>query len=159
MKKTLSASSIIENVKKLNGFKTKREVAEFFGVGPSAVTDWTNRKGDKIPAKRLAEASHCHKLRWQWLAYGEIPPYEDQHIVEQTGLPLTPNELELLEHIKKSKAFKEAVERLGTLGDRELKLISQLASSITTPQSPPQKDTECEPYIRRSTSFPLTRPQ
>ena len=141
MKKTLPASRILENISQLKGYSTKRELAEFFGVGPSSITDWVNRKGDLIPARRLAEASRRHGLRWQWLAYGEAPPYEEQPVEVRTGVELDPAQLELLRRIKESPAFRRAVDRLIGLEEEQVRLVTRLAESMRPAPIPmPRED-------------------
>lgn len=161
MKKILGAKAIFSNIKKLKGLTAKKQVAEFFGVGPSAVTDWTNRKGDSIPARRLAYASTRHGIRWQWLAYGEGDPYEEPAPEAKHPLPLAPSEVELLEKIKTSPQFRRAVERLLCLDDEKIKLIAKVAESMNDPAAAktsktPKKVASVAPFHTSKVSRPLT---
>ncbi|PLX46577.1 MAG: hypothetical protein C0609_00155 [Deltaproteobacteria bacterium] len=130
MKRVLGAKEVYSNIQKLKGFRTKRELADFFCVSPSAISDWVNRNKDTIPAKKLAEASHRHNIRWQWLSYGELPPYEEKVIERSTGIELAPSEVELLGKIKGSPAFRQAVERMMGLDEHCIKLVASVAQSM-----------------------------
>lgn len=146
MKKQLGAAQILANIAALKGFATKRQLADFFGVGPSAITDWTNRKGDRIPARRLAQACHVHGLRWEWLAYGEEPPYATQAVDNRTGLDLAPSELELLERVKSSANFREAVDKLLGLPEDHLRMIAMLAAELKNSSGPRGVRERTAPY-------------
>jgi hypothetical protein len=139
MKRPLGAGRILANIQALKGFTTKRELADFFGVGPSAVTDWTNRKGDRIPERRLADASRAHGLNWEWLAYGEGHPYDRPSVDKTTGVLLDPAELELLARVKSSPLFKKAVHRLLGLPEEQLKILGQLAEALNSPDEPERR--------------------
>jgi len=130
MKRVLGAKEVYSNIQKLKGFTTKRELAEFFCVSPSAISDWVTRNNDTIPAKKIAEASHRHNLRWQWLSYGELPPYEEKIVEKRTGIELDPVEVELLGRIKKSPVFRQAVERMMGLDEHCIKLVASVAESM-----------------------------
>lgn len=157
MKRMLGASRILANIAQIKGFTTRRELADFFGVGPSAVTDWVNRKGDRIPEKRLSEACRLHGLRWQWIAYGETPPYEEVMVDRTSGIELTPREMELIARVKASPQFRGAVDRLLGLGDAEIRLISQVAHSMSGGKSQ-ETDTAGAPYRKWISRYPLTNP-
>lgn len=180
MKKQLGAGRILANLLTLKGFTTKRQLAEFFGVGPSAVTDWTNRKGDRIPARRLARACQVHGLRWEWLAYGEGPPYTTQMVDNRTGLDLDPAEVAFIERIKSSPNFKAAVDRLLGLPEEQLRIISLLAAELkasegnaqrsvhetiepfaneSQPHSDADKSSQPEPFLLYDSRYPLTVPR
>lgn len=164
MKQILSAHEILRNVRTLKGFRTGRELAGFFGVGASSITDWVARKGDRIPARRLMEASRRHGLRWQWLAYGEGPPYESEHVDVATGVALDPAEVELLGRIKASTAFRKAVDRLLDLDEDQVRLLGQLAESLSSARrEPPASKTPSRPardsVLTWRSGFPLTKPR
>jgi hypothetical protein len=157
MQQILGATQILKNIGELMGYSTKRQLAEFFGVGPSAVTDWQNRKGDRIPERRLAYVARLHGLRWQWLAYGDGPPYERQHVEQSSGIELAPRELELLGKLKGSALFRRAVERLLGLDDSHIKLICQVAESMGPRKAPePVKTDRNMAYSRWSSGLHLT---
>jgi len=156
MNSLLKADRILRNIQELRGLATKRQLADFFGVGPSSITDWVNRKGNRIPSRRLAEACRRHGLRWQWLAYGESPPYENNLVEKASGVPLGPNEIILLSKVKESPAFRSAVERLLGMDEEQVRLIARLAESMSpTAQKQPQAAQE-RPYRKWRASLPLT---
>jgi hypothetical protein len=152
----LGAKEILENIQKLNGFTTRRELADFFGVGPSAVTDWVNRKGNLIPTRRLAEVARRYHLRWQWLTYGEGQAYETNYIEESTGVDLAPQELELLAKIKNSIPFKRAVDHLLGLPEEQVVIISRLVQSMSPKPGNTKKEQKEPVYRHWNRGFPLT---
>lgn len=154
MKQLLPADRIFRNVQELMGFTTKRQLAEFFSVGPSSITDWVNRKSNKIPARRLAEASRRHGIRWQWLAYGESPPYEENHVEASTGVSLAPNELALLSKVKTSPAFRAAVEKLLGLDEEQVRLIARVAKSMSNSADAAPT---AQPFRKWRAPLPLTK--
>jgi hypothetical protein len=157
MQEMLKASQIFKNICELMGYSTKRQLAEFFRVGPSAVTDWQNRKGDRIPERRLAQAARQHQLRWQWLAYGEGPPFERQLVEASSGIELAPQELELLTKLKGSTLFRRAVDRLLGLDDSQVKLICQVAESMNVAADKKPVDDDLQaPFSRWSSGLHLT---
>lgn len=158
MKTMLTASRILENIAQLKGFETKRELADFFGVGPSAVTDWVNRKGDRIPEKRLSEVCRRHGLRWQWVAYGEAPPYEEILVDRNSSIELDPREMELIARVKSSPQFRGAVNRLLGLGEAEICLIAQVAQSMSRSKSEKQ-GAEKAPYRKWVSNYPFMSPR
>ncbi|TAL16215.1 hypothetical protein EPN96_10225 [bacterium] len=161
MNEMLAASRILENLRNLLGFKTKREAAGFFGVGPSAICDWVQRKGNKIPPSRLAEAARRHNIRWQWLAYGEGRPYEESLVETSTGVELGREEILLLQKLKESPAFKQAVKTLIGLDEREIKLLGAVADSMTRTggvrENKKQESSGEEPWLEWRAEFPLTK--
>lgn len=176
MKKPLGAGRILANISALKGFTTKRELADLFGVGPSAVTDWTNRKGDRIPERRLADIARAQGFSWDWLIYGEGSPFAVTARVAATQIELDPSEIELLAKIKGSPAFKKAVQKLVGLPEEEMSLIGSLADSLRTREgrrTPPatfsphaggearggvaeSKKTSESPYLKWNSRYPLT---
>jgi len=164
VKEILGARRILDNVRKLKGYRTNREVAEFFGVGASSITDWVTRKGDRIPARRLMEAARRHELNWSWLAYGEGPPRGELLVEVRTGVALEPGEMEVLEKIKASPAFRKAVHGLLGLDDARVRLVARVAESMASapPLEPPPRLEPDRPAEERAvhtwrTGFPLTK--
>ncbi len=159
MSRLLGASTIYTNVQKLKGYTTKRELAEFFGVGPSSISDWVTRKGNTIPAKRLADACDRHGLRWQWLACGEGPPYEVQTVDEVKKIDLDPGEVELLGKLKCSPHFRRAVEKLLGMDETQIKLLTKLAESMAPPREETVASSKCSDgaTLQWNSSLPLTR--
>lgn len=161
MKKPLGATQTYDKIQELMGFSTRRELAAFFGVTPSAITDWATRKGNKIPAARLAEAARRHSLRWQWLAYGELPPYEETVVEKLTGVVLGPEETTLLRKIKESPAFRSAVNELLGLDEGQMRLIAKVACSFSGRRGgtlPPEDNEPAakEPFLEYRSGLPLT---
>ena len=103
-------------------------------------------------------------LRWQWLAYGEAPPYEEQPVEVRTGVELDPAQLELLQRIKESPAFRRAVDRLIGLEEEQVRLVTRVAESMrptSTPDDqstpPPAQSTEELPYREWHSHSSLTK--
>lgn len=154
MKKVHDAHDILARLSALKGFRTRRELAEFFGVCPSAVSDWVNRKGNRIPDRRLGEICSKHSMNWHWLAYGEGAPYE---VMEGHGDLLCkpdPDDLLLLERLKSSPRLRRAVKSLLGLGEDQMLLVSRLAESLDRGQSGPARNGEA-PYLKWNASYPL----
>ena len=121
MRTMLCASDILENVRALRGFTTNRELADFFGVGPSSITDWVKRKGDAIPAKRLAEVSRRYSIRWQWLAYGEAPPYEATYVDSLSGIEVDPG-LRVHEAAVVARSLRRRIEEISGVDHADIHL-------------------------------------
>ncbi len=156
----LSASEILQNIQELKGFKTKKNLAEFFGVRPSAISDWVHRNGNRIPPKHLERAALNHELRWQWLLFGESPPYETECVDTATGVRLAPDELELIERVKNSPSFRRAVDKLLGLDDDKVKLLAKVAESMSAAGPPADAKIDKEsPFHRWNSGFPLTSKQ
>lgn len=157
MKKSLGAGDILANIKKLKGFETNRQLAEFFGVCPSAVTDWVNRKGDRIPDRRLADVSRVHSISWRWLVYGEGAPFDGDAAPAGNDGPPDPDIAALLARLRASPQFRRAVRHLIGLDDTQMKLVSQLSESLAGRNSeayPPPRE---QSYRKWTTCYPLLR--
>lgn len=157
MKKTLGAREILTNVKKLKGLETNRQLAEFFGVCPSAVTDWVNRKGNRIPDRRLADACRAHSISWRWLVYGDGAPFEGDIRPDPADGPPDPDFTAITERLKASPQFRRAVKSLIGLDENQVKLVSQLSESLAGGKNEIKAPPREPPYRKWTLGYPILR--
>jgi len=69
---------IIQSIKDYKGFKTNTELAEFLGVGKSAISNWIAR--GKIDESLIR--SKIPEIRLEFLRNGEYPMTEQRDIIQ-----------------------------------------------------------------------------
>lgn len=72
-----NVSQILQSIKDYKGFRTNTQLAEFLGVGKSAISNWVAREyiDDELIKSRIPE------IRLEFLRTGEYPMTEQRDII------------------------------------------------------------------------------
>lgn len=70
-------SQILQSIKDYKGFRTNTQLAEFLGVGKSAISNWVAR--EYIDEERIK--SRIPEIRLEFLRTGEFPMTEQRDII------------------------------------------------------------------------------
>lgn len=72
-----NVSQILQSIKDYKGFRTNTQLAEFLGVGKSAISNWVAREyiDEELIKSRIPE------IRLEFLRTGEFPMTEQRDII------------------------------------------------------------------------------
>lgn len=71
-------SHILQSIKDYKGFRTNTELAEFLGVGKSAISNWISRQ----TIDEVLIQSKIPEIRLEFLRTGEYPMTEQRDLVQ-----------------------------------------------------------------------------